>query len=303
MTTVYAGARDKGCARWAAVLAAGLLALLPAVAAGNGVLYESNSAYGKVIVTDEGDGTRALRFAPGGARQSLVKPGDPDYLGLPYSRVALAALALCAEPRRILVVGLGGGTLPMFLNRHYPEAAIDAVDINPEVLRVAKAYFGFRENAKLRAHIADGRKFIEATRDPYDLILLDAFGTDAVPAHLTTQEFLKAVRRAVRPDGVVVGNIWHRRYNPQFDSMVRTYRRVFDELAVLEVEDTANRILVALPRQQRLDRNEFARLARQESLARRFQFDMGDLVDKGYNADDASGHRGQVLRDRDLKQP
>ena len=66
---------------------------------------------------------------------------------------------------------------------------------------------------------------------------------------------------------------------------------------------TGNRILIALPRRNALDRNEFARLAREVSSARGFRFDMGDLVEKGYNAADASGEGGRVLVDRDLKQP
>src|SRR5450759_626360 len=83
------------------------------------VLDEKASSYSTIIVTEDGEGLRTLRFEKGGARQSVVKPGDPEYLALPYASVMLAGLALSDEPRRILVVGLGGGTLPMFLRKHY----------------------------------------------------------------------------------------------------------------------------------------------------------------------------------------
>lgn len=278
------------------------LALLAPVAAGEGVLYETPSAYGPVVVTDEGDGKRALRFGRGGARQSVVNPADPDDLVLPYTQVALTALALCGEPRRVLVIGLGGGTLPQFLRRHYPGARIDAVDINPEVVRVAREYFGFRDDDRLRVHVADGRKFVEEAREPYDLVFLDAFGSDAVPPHLATREFLQAVRRATRPGGVVVGNLWFRRYNRLFDSMVYTYRDVFDEVAVLHVAGSGNRILIALPRKQPLEPAEFARRAGEVSAAKRFRFDMGELVREGFHAADASGAGGRLLLDRDLKE-
>jgi spermidine synthase len=168
---------------------------------------------------------------------------------------------------------------------------------------VAKEYFGFREDSLMRAHVADGRKFIESAREPYDLIFLDAFGIDSVPAHLTTQEFLQAVRRITKPGGVVVGNLWYRGYNRLFDSMVHTYRQVFDELVVLHVVGTGNRILVALPRRKALDRAEFSRLAREVSSSRRFNFDLGDLVDRGFHAADATGAGGRLLLDRDLKNP
>jgi len=286
-----------------AIFFAGLLtavALAAPARADEAVLYQKTSAYSKIFVTDEGNGLRALRFGRNGVRQSLVKLGDPEFLGLPYLRVVLAGLALCEEPRRILVVGLGGGTLPAFLHRHYPDAAIDAVDIDPDVVFVAKKFFGFREDDRMRVHVADGRKFIEGIRQPYDAVFLDAFGADTVPAHLTTQEFLRAVRRAVNPGGVVVGNIWNRDYNRLYDSMVRTYREAFDELFVLRVDDSGNKILLALPRRQPLTRGEIVRLARNESVARRFRFDLGDLVDRGFLSAGGSGSSGRVLRDAEL---
>ena len=265
------------------------------------VLYEKPSAFGTIVVTEDDKGVRVLRFGRSRPRQSVVKPGDPDYLGLPYTRVALVGLALCEEPRRILVIGLGGGTLPMFLHKHYPGATIDAVDIDPDVVDVAKKFFGFREDDRMRAHVADGRQFIEQARQPYDAIFLDAFGSDSLPAHLTTQEFLRAVRRALNPDGVVVGNIWGRHSNPLYDSMVRTYQEVFDELFILDVREAGNMILLALPRRQPLNRDELAQLARKVSTARRFRFDLGDPVNYGFLHAQEKNKRGRVLRDADLK--
>src|SRR5690242_10721813 len=83
------------CALYALLLALSL----PAHAA-ESVLYEKNSAFGPVIVTEDEKGLRTLRFEKGGARQSVVKPGDPDHLELPYARSAFAGLALSAEPGR-----------------------------------------------------------------------------------------------------------------------------------------------------------------------------------------------------------
>ncbi len=266
------------------------------------VLYEKASAYGTIVVTEEENGVRTLRFGRGGARQSVVKLGDPDYLALPYARVALVGLALSEEPRRVLVVGLGGGTLPMFLRKYYPHATIDAVDIDPEVVDVAKKFFGFREDDRMRAHVDDGRQFIEKLRQPYDVIFLDAFGSNSIPAHLTTQEFLQAVRRAVTPDGVVVGNLWGRHSNPLYDSMVRTYQEVFDELLILDVQGAGNMILLALPRKQPLSRDELMQLARKVSAAKRFPFDLGDPVNYGFLDARAKSQHERVLRDRDLEQ-
>ncbi len=288
------------------VLGLGLVLLAGAIAparAEQRVLYEKTSPFGLVLVTEE-DGLRTLRFEKGGARQSVVKTGDPEHLELPYAPVAFTGLALCGEPRRILVVGLGGGTLAMFLRQYYPEATIDAVDINPDVVTVAKELLGFREDSRMRGIVADGRVFIEKTRQPYDVIFLDAFGSDSVPPTLTTQEFLRAVLRAVRPDGVVIGNIWSRQSNPLYDSMVRTYQEVFADLYILAVPGAGNRILLALPRRQTLSRDGLAAMASKVSATKRFRFDLGGHVPQpGFEHVTTKSSTSRVLRDGDLPPP
>jgi len=278
-------------------------ALAAGACAADTVLYEKASRYGDIIVTEDESGLRTLRFEKGGARQSVVKPGDPDYLELPYTRVALAGLALCAEPRRVLIVGLGGGTLAMFLHRHYPQAVIDVVDIDADVVQAARRFFGFREDERLRAHVADGREFIEKTALPYDAVFLDAFGANSVPPHLTTIEFLRAVRRAVTPGGIVIGNVWGRYANSLYDSMTRTYREAFAAVAVVDVRDSGNKIVLALPRRQPLDRAGLAALARRTSAAHHFPFDAGELIDYGYERSAGSAAEGRVLTDANPKQP
>ncbi len=266
------------------------------------VLHEKTSAYNTIVVTDEGNGLRALRFGRSGVRQSVVKLGDPDHLALPYTPVALVGLALSGEPSRFLIVGLGGGTLPMFLRKHYPNTTIDVVDIDPEVVAVAKKFFGFREDRLMKASVGDGRRFIEKSRQPYDVIFLDAFGANSVPAHLTTLEFLQAVRRAVTPGGVVVGNLWGRIANPLYDEMVRTYQEVFDELLILDVRGAGNKILLALPRKQPLNPDELTQMASRVSAARRLPFDLGDPVKHGFQEARAKNQQERVLLDRDADQ-
>src|SRR5688572_18372526 len=255
-------------------LAYALLALAGVARAAEPIPYEKPSQYNDIIVTEDAEGYRVLRFEKGGARQTIGKPGHPEYLGFAYTKVAFVGLALTEEPRRIMIVGVGGGTMPTFLRKYYPNAVIDAVDIDPDVVHVAKEYFGFREDDKMKAHVGDGRAFVENAREPYDIIFLDAFGTRNVPPHLTTVEFMRAVRRAVKPGGVVVWNIWGRPANPLYDSMVRTYQQEFDDIYLLDVPGTTNKILLGLPRRQPLDLNGLIQLARKTGTAKGFQFDL-----------------------------
>ena len=106
------------------------------------------------------------------------------------------ALALVAQPQRVLVVGLGGGSLPSLLRKHFPRLVIDVVDIDPVVVEVAKKFFGFREDAAMRVVVDDGRHYLQQYRDRYDIIFLDAFGDESTPYDLTTLEFLQSMRRA-----------------------------------------------------------------------------------------------------------
>lgn len=261
------------------------------------VLFEKESEYSTIVVTQDASGLRTLWFERDGTRQSVVRVGDPDHIELPYARAMPTRIALVDKPGRILIVGLGGGTIPSFLHKHYPDVTIDVVDIDPVVVDVAKRYFGFREDATMHAHVADGRRFIEECKDPYDLIFLDAFSAENIPYALVTREFLQAVRRALTPDGVVVGNVWSRHVNPLYDSMVLTYQDVFGELCILDVRGAGNKIFLALPEPRRISPETFARRARSISTEKHFRFDMGDVVTYGYRYPEADDSLGRVLTD------
>ena len=264
------------------------------------VLVQKTSPFNTIIVTENERGLRTLLFERGGARQSVVKVGDPDHLELPYARVMPVGLAFVDQPQRALIVGLGGGTVPSFLHKHLPLLELDVVELDPGVVEVAKEYFGFREDDKMHAFVEDGRKFIERHPKRYDIIFLDAFGADNVPLSLTTREFLQAVRASLKAGGVVVGNVWSRASNPLYDAMVRTYQDVFGEVFIFEVQAVSNRILVAVPVAQRFNKEGLARRARELSTQQQFGYDLGELVTYGFRDASKEAIQGHVLRDRDL---
>lgn len=279
-----------------------VLASWMVAAADEKILYERTSRYNTILVTEDGRGLRALRFERGGVRQSVTKVGDPDHIELPYARVMPVGLAVVDKPRRVLIVGLGGGTIPNFLHKHYPQMKIDVVDIDPDVIEVATRYFGFRQNATMRAYAEDGRRFIENCRNRYDVIFLDAYGSDSIPYHLATREFLRSVFEALTEQGIVVGNVWSRESNPLYDSMVRTYQDVFGSLYILDVRGAGNKILLALPGERRIEREELASRARKLSQQHGFRFDMGDSVEYGFRDIRGEGSPGQILTDK-VSQP
>ena len=279
-------------------LLAVLVSFASLAAAQDKILYQKQSPYSLVVVTEDDQGMRTLRFGTGGVRQSVAKVGDPDHLELPYAPVMLSGLALCPEPKRVLVVGLGGGSIPSFLHKHYPKTRVDAVEIDPVVVEVAKQFFGLNEDETLKTYVQDGRQFIEERPNTYDIIFLDAFGSESIPYHLATRQFLEAVRRSITAQGVVLADVWGPGSNRLYPSMVRTYQEVFDELYVLEVRGSANRILIALPRKLQLTREELSRRAGAVSKEKKFRFDMGELVAYGYQSVDEKDPAAQVLLDK-----
>jgi spermidine synthase len=164
-----------------------------------------------VLVIDEGP-LRVMRFgSPAGSEQSAIERGNPRALPLEYTRYALLGLAHANQgrPRRMLMVGLGGGTLTTLVHRALPEMIIDAVEIDPVVVAAARAQFGLREDARYRVHVADAAAWMTAARgeETYDYILLDAYAGEEIPAALGTPAFFRAVARRLAPGGVVAINV------------------------------------------------------------------------------------------------
>ena len=146
---------------------------------------------------------------------------------------------------------------------------IDVVDIDPDIVEVAKKFFGFQEDASMHVYVEDGRRFIEKCKQPYDIIFLDAYGTNQIPYDLATKEFLLATRRATAPNGIVVSNVWSQLSNPLHDAMLRTYQEVFDDLYVVTIKTCENEIFLALPGKTPLDRASWHNARRGSRKTRR----------------------------------
>ena len=230
-------------------------------------LHEAKSEFNHIIVQEDPEGIRTLRFGgPAGAIQSAMNVQDPAILVLAYSKTAMCSLALVEEPKRILIIGLGGGSMPRFLRKALPEARIDAVELDPAVADVARKFFNIREDDKLKIHIGDGRKFIEQSKDQFDLIFLDAYGEDSVPYMLATQEFYAAVKTRLADGGLCVSNVWAAAANPLYDDMIKTHQAVFGEVHVVRADPSLNRIVLAFKGKPGLTRGEITRRTRSVPL-------------------------------------
>jgi len=234
--------------RFAAVIVT-VTALLPVLLTcqSQRIVHQVRSPFQLITVVDTSHGFRRLIFDgrldgsdPVQSEMDLSRPHD---LILPYTRAMMAALPLADHRRRILFIGLGGASMQKFLHDLLPEAVLETVEIDPEVVRIARTFFGFEPDANQIVHVEGGRAFIEKTNKGYDIIFLDAYGPKSIPYSLATQEFLEAVRDRLAEGGVVCSNLLTG--NPRFWDMVKTYAEVFPELRLIKPPRSANAILFA----------------------------------------------------------
>jgi spermidine synthase len=228
-------------------IALALLMLLftAATPAAGTLIHSERSQYREVLVYEDA-GTRCLCFTHGCAigRQSCIELSHPDHMVFEYTRLMLGALFVVPDPHEILVIGLGGGTLPRALHELLPAAHIDVVEIDPAVVRVATQYFGFQSSPQMSVSTEDGRAYVrrllrEGTHK-YDLIMLDAYEREYIPEHLLTREFLHQVQQLLRPGGVVAANTWSSSRLYPNESV--TYHAVFGDFYNLK---RGNRIILA----------------------------------------------------------
>jgi spermidine synthase len=223
-------------------------------------VYEVQSQYQLITVLDKENGYRQLifdgKFDGNDSIQSEMKLSDRYELSLSYARYIMTALPLVKNPKHILIVGLGGASMQKYLYRLLPDAKIETAELDPAILKVAASYFFFREDARQIVHLGDGRKFIEKSKNKYDIIFLDAFSATSIPYPLSTQEFLKAVKDHLAPGGIVCANLWD--MAPEYPDMLKTYTTVFAELHIVKCPNSGNAILVANPNKAGLTAQSWA---------------------------------------------
>lgn len=206
------------------------------------IIHTERSLYRNISVYESGN-ERCMRFTKiTSSRQSCLQLNDPDYLIFDYTRMMMGALYLNPEPKKILIIGLGGGTLPMAFSRLLPQAEIDTVEIDPAVVRVARKYFNFRETAKNKVVEDDGRVFVKRAilkKLKYDLIILDAYDHEYIPEHLLTREYLNEVKKIMTPDAILTANTWSG--SRLYDHESATYESVFGRFFNLKYE---NRVII-----------------------------------------------------------
>jgi len=191
-------------------------------------LYKSQDQFGALSVV-ETNMVRSLYFGNDKKQSSLFVP-DPSVLVLPYAQAMMTSLIFSKKPEKILLVGLGGGSLIHFLLRAFPDVKIDVVEIRESVIELAYQFFFLNEfSDNVNIICADAEEYVSANsdiRNNYDLILVDAFDCNG-PADINAKEnFLQECRYMLNTTGVICFNLWNR-ITDSYSSSFQRLQKVF----------------------------------------------------------------------------
>lgn len=252
--------------RFAFVVSAPLLLLIPAAmfvqstrldaspldqASGWKTLFVGDSPYHRVTVREREGLFRLLSFSSG-ATQTRMLLANPDGPGNAYVDSVHLTRLMRPGMKRVLMIGLGGGTAPKQFLKYYEDVEVDAVEVDPLVVDVARRYFGVSPSPRLRIHVADGRMFLKHTRETWDLIIVDAYTRspygDTIPPHLVTREFFQEASGRLNDGGVLH---FHCAFGGSklFPALQKTIAQVFDSVLVVESEIVASDVPLITPKE------------------------------------------------------
>jgi spermidine synthase len=231
----------------AAMLTAAMIALAPASPAAradtlldegvraamlkrpDGQIAHVESEYNDIYIRKRrGELTMSFQLKGWDYTESVTNLRDPDDLSLRYAQTMTIATIYPEELKKILMIGLGGGSISTYFGRFMPEVRIDTVEIDRRVIQVAKTYFGLRETERVRYLDSDGRVFLNRNKELYDLIVVDAYQGGFVPFHLLTKEFHTLVKQRLTPGGAAAFNVHDG--TKLYRSTVKTLGEVFPTL-------------------------------------------------------------------------
>lgn len=226
-----------------AVVALMALALLIAVRLGHmayleeGLVFKGESPYGEIRVIDDGD----LRYLlVDGAIHAAIDTSLDRESAMPYVNVIDVARSFQYGPGKLLLVGLGGGSIA----KHYHRSGweVDAVEIDSLMVSVAGRFFGF-DSTDARVSRMDGREFVASAADTYDVVVIDAFGSSSIPIHLLTKEAFDLIASRLGSRGTLAVSVralgWH---DPIVHSIAAALGAAFPNVLALPIAEPPDQL-------------------------------------------------------------
>jgi spermidine synthase len=193
------------------------------------LLEKADSVYNTIYVYQGTDGRRRMVFGFDRKHyyECIHNPADPMEIKLEYMQLMTLGVVYAPHPATALSIGMGGGKVSSYLLATLPELQYTEVELDPDVVRLARKYFDYNDTPRRTVVVDDGRKYLMGSPQRFDIIMLDAYRGPFVPFHLLTEEFYREVKKHLSPDGVVVQNIDSETL--LFDSTIATLHQAFDQ--------------------------------------------------------------------------
>jgi spermidine synthase len=188
------------------------------------------------------------RSRRGEALESAVDLSDPLKLVVPYTRTLYGALFFDPDPKRVLMIGLGGAGFHRLFTAAYPDALLQTIELDPKVVEVCKTHLDFKPTDRTPVTPMDGRMFVKRNRESWDWIILDAFRGGYVPPHLKTEEFYRECAARLSERGVFITNLHSS--SELYYSDIKTIQAVFPQVVLLATKDRGNVIAFAVKYRQ-----------------------------------------------------
>ncbi len=216
---------------------------------GGEVVFRTDGPHGPLEIVDE-QLVRSLHFGDP-TRQSSMLHNHPAVLVLPYTQYMLATLVFDPEPRRVLLLGLGGASLPRFFAHQFPMVTLDVVELREDVIAAAGRFFGLPESRRITVHHDDCARFL-ADAGPghgdYDLVLMDIYDERGIVPLVADRGFLEQLAERMSPAGILAGNL-SQLQRPLLRGSLRAIRDTFGgDVLRLPVLDKGNEIVLAATR-------------------------------------------------------
>jgi spermidine synthase len=242
-----------------------------------------------LIDVSELDGIRSLHIGSE-TIQSSMRVKNPDELVLTYSRAMMIFLLFHHNPQEVLLIGLGGGSIPKYLHRYLPQLKTKVIEIDPRVIEIAKSHFYLPENDEaLEVVQGDGFAYINESLLTTDVLMLDAFDASGVPSELYSQDFFDACAQRLNPDGMLLVNLWGSDKN--FDIYLgRIEQTFFGRVLILRTGKPGNIIVIGFKRAPRDLRWTTLRV-RAKLLQETHHIEFLDFVEQLRDANSASSNR------------
>ena len=211
------------------------------------------------VEISEADGIRSMHLGSDTV-QSSMKLADPYELVLSYTRAMMAFLLFHPQPRHVVHVGLGGGSLAKFTYKHFPAAKTTVVETDEKVLLVARQYFYVPPNGdRFVVEVAEGSQWVARHPGCCDVLMVDGYDGVEQVEELCTANFYAAAAAALEPDGVLIVNLWSS--DERFDAYLQRIEAAFESLACVPAERKGNVAVVAFKRSPRKPRWDDLRAA------------------------------------------